>query len=109
MVSDVKGARDTVSVGASIPRKISPMFTHNALTDAKMAIWKRSKLEKKATTQIYLLILTSCSHGIVPLRCYYSWRWMTIIHPEANLAQTLPRSKQPIPSAPKPYQLFYDR
>ena len=50
MVSDVKGARDTVSVGASVPRKISPMFTHNALTDAKMAIWKRSKLEKKATT-----------------------------------------------------------
>lgn len=38
------------------------MFTHNALPDAKMVESKRNKLEKKATTETYLLILISSSH-----------------------------------------------
>jgi hypothetical protein len=67
-------ARDTVSVTGDKSRKISSMFTHNALTDAKMVGSKRGRFEKKAPTQIYLLILTSNSHGIVPPRCRYSGR-----------------------------------
>lgn len=45
--------------------KFPSMLTRNALTDGKMAVLFRNKLEQKAMTETYLLILITCSHGIV--------------------------------------------
>jgi len=66
--------RDKVSASPDKSVKISSMFTHNALTDVKMVGSERDKLEKQAPTQIYLLILTPSSHGVVTPRCRYRGR-----------------------------------
>lgn len=67
------------AVSADESLESSTMSTQNALTDGKIVVSKRDKLEKKATTETDLLISMSGSHGTINAlsSSWKSWAMLT--------------------------------